>query len=159
MPWRDLVMDHAKNKLTHFSIAWFIIRIAAAWLPLVEKISYKNKIICIPSYIIIKAAFTSDCSIYLRHLGYSFSFTTKKLTCQPSFTSVSHKSSILESSESGAWIWSIRGAARGTVGTVCTVPDFSHQMLLLGSLVKGYIFLNIKKFLKNVHIEAKMYPF
>ena len=29
--WRDLVMDRPKNKWTHFSIAWIIVQIQAAW--------------------------------------------------------------------------------------------------------------------------------
>ena len=46
-----------------------------------------------------------------------------------------------------------RGAARGTVGTVCTVPDFCHQMLFIVKCVLGsHINSHADNFTKNISI-------
>ena len=50
-----------------------------------------------------------------------------------------------------------RGVAWVTVSTVCTVPDFSHQMLFMGSQEK-YL-LSFKNIFENFCVEEKMYPF
>ena len=52
--------------------------------------------------------------------------------------------------------WTSRGAAQGTVSTVCIVPDFSHQMLFIDS--KGKYLLSFKNIFDNVNIEEKLYP-
>ena len=49
-----------------------------------------------------------------------------------------------------------RGAARGTVGTVCTVSDFSHQILFMVS--QGKYLLSFKNIFENFYIAQKMYP-